>query len=58
MPLEVRELIIKATVTQDGSGAAAASAPTGGNNGNSANEEQIKQTLEKILDNLKEKNER
>lgn len=57
MPLEVRELIIKATVTQDGSGAAA-SAPTGGNNGNSANEEHIKQTLEKILDNLKDKNER
>lgn len=58
MPLEVRELIIKATVTQDGSGSAAAAAPTGGNNGNSAGEEQIKQTLEKILDNLKEKNER
>lgn len=57
MPLEVRELIIKATVTPDGSGAAAA-APTGGNNGNSSAEEQIKQTLEKILDNLKDKNER
>lgn len=57
MPLEVRELIIKATVTQDGNGAAA-SAPTGGNNGNTPGEEQIKQTLEKILENLKEKNER
>lgn len=57
MPLEVRELIIKATVTQDGSGAAAA-APTGGNNGNSTSEEQLKQTLEKILDTLKDKNER
>ncbi len=47
MPLEVRELIIKATVTQDGSGSAASAAPTGGNNGNTAGEEQIKQTLEK-----------
>ncbi|MGN6418443.1 MAG: DUF5908 family protein [Pseudobacter sp.] len=57
MPLEVRELIIKATVTQEGSGAATA-APTGGNNGNSSNEEQLKQALEKILDTLKDKNER
>lgn len=58
MPLEVRELIIKATVTQDGSGAAANSGPSGGSNNTSAGEEQIKQTLEKILENLKEKNER
>lgn len=58
MPLEVRELVIKATVSQDGNGAAAASGPSGGSNNTSANEEQIKQTLEKILENLKEKNER
>ncbi|MBO9634485.1 MAG: hypothetical protein J7578_15325 [Chitinophagaceae bacterium] len=58
MPLEVRELIIKATVSQDGGGAATNSGPSGGSNNTSTGEEQIKQTLEKILENLKEKNER
>lgn len=55
--IEVRQLIIKATITPEGGGAAAA-APTGGNNGNSPNEEMIKQSLEKLLEVIKEKDER
>jgi hypothetical protein len=54
MPLEIRELVIKATVVQDGpAGSAAASGQGAG-----APEEIIQACVEKVLDILKEKNER
>jgi hypothetical protein len=58
MPVEVRELIIKATVVQEGT-ADATSAPSSGTNNNvSANEEIITACVEKILEILKEKDAR
>ena len=55
MPIEVRELIIKATVVQDGT-AGALSAPSSSSNNNiSSNEEIIMACVEKILEILKEK---
>jgi len=57
MPIEIRELVIKATVVQNelprGSAAAAAT-----NNGVSPNEERLQEALEKIVESLKKKNER
>jgi proline dehydrogenase len=55
MPIEVRELVIKAVVTQDSAGGASGDAPQA--NGNSQ-EEIIQACVEKIMDILKEKNER
>ena len=60
MPIEVRELVIKATVAPaDGSahGATAASGSSGSNNV-SAQEEIINACVEKIMEILKEKHER
>ncbi|HET9429749.1 MAG TPA: DUF5908 family protein [Chitinophagaceae bacterium] len=57
MPIEVRELVIKATVLQDGTAGAPAST-TGGNNSVSPNEEMIKTAIEKMMEILKEKKER
>lgn len=56
MPVEVRELVIKATVVQEGSGGASDMPSSGGNNNVSANEEIINTCVEKILEILKEKN--
>ena len=57
MPLEVRELIIKATIVQDGrNGNAASPSDESSNNGVSANEEVITICIERILEILKEKN--
>ncbi|MBQ4818583.1 DUF5908 family protein [Aquimarina sp. MMG016] len=53
MPLEIRELIIRATVNQSGN--------TGGANnasGNSGKESQIDRIVEKVFEILKEKSER
>jgi hypothetical protein len=55
MPIEVRELVIKAVVTQDGAGGPPGDAPQ--TNGN-AQEEIIQACVEKVMDILKEKNER
>jgi hypothetical protein len=52
MPIEVRELVIKAVVTQDGANGAA---PQGGGG---SQEEIIQACVEKVMDILKEKNER
>lgn len=57
MPIEIRELIIKATVQQDGQGIAAG-AGASGNNGVKPNEELINSCIEKILESIKERNER
>ena len=54
MSLEIRELIIKATIVPDGT--AANSPSTSGNNGTSPNEELINICVEKILEIIKEKN--
>ncbi|MEO6613364.1 MAG: DUF5908 family protein [Chitinophagaceae bacterium] len=58
MALEVRELIIRATVVQEGSGAQPAPASSGSNNDISPNEQLISTCVEKILDILKTKHER
>lgn len=57
MPIEIRELVIKATVTQD-TDPGALSANTSNNNDVSEKEEIISTCVNKILDILKEKMER
>ena len=56
MPIEVRELVIKATVNQDGSGGSTGAASQGDQT--DPNEEMINICVEKVLQILKEKNER
>ena len=58
MPIEVRELIIKATIAQDGNAGAASAGTSASNNNVSPNEEIIMACVEKILEILKEKNDR
>ena len=57
MPLEIRELVIKATVDSSNGGVQASNS---GNNGdsNDAKEAEINLIVEKVLAILKEKNER
>jgi len=57
MPIEVRELIIKATVAQETS-QGGASATGGNNNVVAPDEEMINTCVERILEILKEKMER
>ena len=57
MAIEIRELVIKATLSQDGNNDTA-NASTGGNNAVPASEENIVATLEKMIELLREKNER
>jgi hypothetical protein len=57
MSIEVRELIIKATVQQE-TGGAGKPGGSGPNNGVSANEEMIQSCLDKVADILKSRNER
>ena len=57
MPIEVRELVIKATVSQDNSsGATTSSTPT--NNSIPANDDIVNACVQKILEILKDKHER
>ena len=57
MPIEIRELVIKATVTQESG--AGSSAPVGAtNNAVTPSEETINTCVEKILEILKDKMER
>lgn len=58
MPIEVRELIIKATVVQDGTADALSGNSSTSNNNVSPNEEIIMACVEKILEILKEKDAR
>jgi hypothetical protein len=58
MPIEVRELIIKATVTQEGTGGANSAPSPNTNNNVSPQEEIITACVEKILEILKEKDAR
>ncbi|WP_214227662.1 DUF5908 family protein [Pedobacter sp. B4-66] len=57
MPIEIRELIIKATIVQDGNPASRNSNSVQ-NNGVSPSEEVIKVCIEKVLEILKERDER
>jgi hypothetical protein len=57
MPIEIRELIFKATIVQESGGAGAAQSVAGaGNNDSSPNEELIKTCVEKVIEIIKEKN--
>ncbi len=58
MPIEIRELIIKATVVQEGAGGAISTPSSNTNNNVSANEEIIAACVEKIMEILKEKDAR
>ncbi len=58
MPIEVRELVIKATVVQEGTGGAVSAPSQNTNNNVSSREEIITACVEKILEILKEKNAR
>jgi len=57
MPIEVRELVIKAAVTQEGNGLQPSGGATSSQN-ESAGEELIKICVDKVLEILKERNER
>jgi hypothetical protein len=57
MPIEIRELVIKATVTQD-SGNTGAKATVNSGNDVPTSEDIVNICVEKILGILKEKNER
>jgi hypothetical protein len=60
MPIEIRELVIKATVDQSpgGSGSGTSAPGKGSQSNSSAGEDLIKECVDKILAILKEKNER
>ena len=58
MPIEIRELIIKATVQQDGQNTRTAAGTAASNNNVSPAEEVINQCIEKINESIKERNER
>lgn len=55
MPIEIRELVIKATVLPDG---AVGTSSQGAANGAASSDELIQQCIDKVLEILKEKNER
>ncbi len=57
MPVEIRELVIKATVEQN-SGAASGAAGSSTGSNSTPGEDMIKTCVEKVLEILKEKNER
>ncbi|HNE27640.1 MAG TPA: DUF5908 family protein [Saprospiraceae bacterium] len=60
MPLEIRELIVKATVDSSGSASGASTDAGNGSNGNeqASQEQLINLCVEKVLEILKEKAER
>lgn len=58
MPVEVRELVIKATITPDENPVGGTSSSTVGSNGADPNEEMIKVCVEKVLQLIRDKNER
>lgn len=59
MPIEIRELVIKATVDQSQGAGGGTGAPGKGSSSNSSpGEDLIKECVEKVLAILKDKNER
>ena len=57
MPVEIRELVIKATIEQNGDAGSGAASTNAGSN-SSPGEDMIKTCVDKVLEILKEKNER
>lgn len=57
MPIEIREVIIKATVQQE-TGGASKPGGAGANNSVSPNEEVLSTAIEKVLGIIKDQNER
>lgn len=58
MPIEVRELVIKASIDQGAQGGSGPAASGGASGGAGGSEEMIKACVEKVMAILKEKNER
>jgi len=58
MPIEIRELIIKATVTQEGNPTSVSSYSRPSGNTASPSEEMIKACVEKVLEILENKKDR
>jgi hypothetical protein len=58
MPVEIRELIIKATVEQEGAGATGANSAAAAGGNQSPTQALISMCVDKVLEILKEKNER
>jgi hypothetical protein len=58
MPIEIRELVIKATIVQEGTAGSQAATTSSGNNNVSANEEIITACVEKVLEIINDKNDR
>jgi hypothetical protein len=58
MPVEIRELVIKATITQDNAAGGAQASPTTPSGNASSNEQIINACVEKIMEILKTKNQR
>ena len=56
MPLEIRELIIKATIVKEGAAETNPQSEPSGDNAATPNEELLAACIEKILEILKEKN--
>lgn len=57
MPVEIRELVIKATIEQNGAAVSGAAGTSAGSN-SSPGDDMIKTCVDKVLEILKEKNER
>jgi hypothetical protein len=58
MPLEIRELVIKATINQVNAGGPKPSSTTTSGNASNTNEQIINICVEKVLEILKTKNQR
>jgi len=58
MPLEIRELVIKATINQENAGGTKPSVNTQSANASNTNEQIINTCVEKVLEILKSKNQR
>ena len=58
MPIEIRELVIKATIVQEGTAGAPTAPSSPSNNNVSANEEIITACVEKIIEIINDRNDR
>jgi hypothetical protein len=58
MPIEIRELVIKATISQENTAAPQSSATAQSGNAGSSSEQIINTCIEKVLEILKSKNQR
>jgi hypothetical protein len=58
MPIEIRELVIKATIVQEGTAGGPTAPSSSSNNNVSANEEIITACVEKVLEIINDRNDR